>query len=151
MVSRPLAVIFYSLSLKYERAAITVPATVAMQVTNPTTNSAVIRKSPSIDSTCRLVPCWFFAGSMICYGWGGFYVWYCLQILYPARFSWLVGFGDAFWQDLIDTNRPCSNQGALAFSSPVTFFRIPYRTGRGLDLQVQSWVYPWRMEPFGLY
>ena len=38
----------YSLSLKYERAAITVPATVATHVTNPTTNSAVIRKPPSI-------------------------------------------------------------------------------------------------------
>ena len=39
----------YSLSLKYERAAITVPATVATHVTNPTTNSAVIRKPPSIQ------------------------------------------------------------------------------------------------------
>ena len=46
---RPLAVISYSLSLKYERAAITVPATVATHVTNPTTNSAVIRKPPSIQ------------------------------------------------------------------------------------------------------
>ena len=45
---RPLAVISYSLSLKYERAAITVPATVATHVTNPTTNSAVICKPPSI-------------------------------------------------------------------------------------------------------
>jgi len=46
---RPLAVISYFLSLKYERAAITVPATVATHVTNPTTNSAVIRKPPSIQ------------------------------------------------------------------------------------------------------
>ena len=46
---RPLAVISYSLSLKYERVAITVPATVATHVTNPTTNSAVIRKPPSIQ------------------------------------------------------------------------------------------------------
>ena len=42
------AAFFYSLSLKYERAAITVPATVATQVTKPTTNSAVIRKPPFI-------------------------------------------------------------------------------------------------------
>ena len=42
------AAFFYSLSLKYERAAITVPATVATQVTSPTTNSAVIRKPPFI-------------------------------------------------------------------------------------------------------